>query len=355
MKEKKGSVSILLTLMICIFSVLLTGRPALAVLTSGDVGQNAHWSFDMGAGILTIDGSGDTYSYKNAADIPWSAHKQDIVKITVKDGITGIGDYLFAECASAIEIQLPASVKTIGQYAFFACNEMKKITLPAGIPEIGNDTFAYCSELTEITIPKSVTRIGDGAFRSCDALTAFALERGSKLTQAGTLIFRVYPYEPWKNGRKITWYASDTVAAYVMKKVRSEWNAYVLEAGTATCNWQWSELTYAKVKNPLAVKAKTAVIKAGKLKKKKQTLAVSKIIRFTGKGQGEIKYKLVSAKKGKKSYKKYFKINAKTGKVTLKKGLGKGTYKVKVKVRAAGNDDYKASDWQTVTCKVKIK
>ena len=66
-------------------------------------------------------------------------------------------------------------------------------------------------------------------------------------------------------------------------------------------------------------------------------------------------YKLLSAKKGSKSFKKKFKINAKTGKVTIKKKLKKGTYKLKVKVKAAGNANYKASAWKAVTVKIKVK
>ena len=54
-------------------------------------------------------------------------------------------------------------------------------------------------------------------------------------------------------------------------------------------------------------------------------------------------YKLSSAKKRTKSFKKYFMINKTTGKVTVKKGLKKGTYKVTVKVKAKGNVNYKAS------------
>ena len=66
-------------------------------------------------------------------------------------------------------------------------------------------------------------------------------------------------------------------------------------------------------------------------------------------------YTLVSAKRGSKTFKKYFKVNKTTGKVTVKKGLKKGTYKVKVKVKALGNSNYKASAVKTVTFKVKVK
>ena len=103
-----------------------------------------------------------------------------------------------------------------------------------------------------------------------------------------------------------------------------------------------------KEENPLKIKPKTAKVKYSKLKKKSQKLKVSKVINFIKKGEGTMSYV-------QKSNKKKFKINKKTGQVTVKKGLKKGTYKVKVKVRAAGNDNYNASTWKQVTFKVKVK
>ena len=72
------------------------------------------------------------------------------------------------------------------------------------------------------------------------------------------------------------------------------------------------------------------------------------MIKFTSKGQGAKTYV-------KKSGNKKITIAKKTGKVTVKKGLKKGTYKVKVKVKAAGNANYKASKVKTVTFKVIVK
>lgn len=102
-----------------------------------------------------------------------------------------------------------------------------------------------------------------------------------------------------------------------------------------------------KAANKLSVKGKTVKVKYKKLKKKAQKLAVAKVIKFRNKGQGTLTYSKVSGNKK-------IKINAKTGKVTIKKGLKKGTYKVKVKVKAAGNGNYKAAT-KTVTFKIKVK
>ena len=102
-----------------------------------------------------------------------------------------------------------------------------------------------------------------------------------------------------------------------------------------------------KAANPLAVKAKTANVKFSAVKKKAQTLAVSKVVTFTKKGQGTLTY-------AKSSGNKKITINKKTGKVTVAKGIKKGTYSVKVKIKAAGNANYNPSAYKTVTFKIKI-
>ena len=106
------------------------------------------------------------------------------------------------------------------------------------------------------------------------------------------------------------------------------------------------EFTIGKAANTLSAKGKTAKVKYSKLKKKNRKLSVSKVIKFKNKGQGQLTYK---KKKGNKK----ISINGKTGKVTVKKGLEKKTYNVKVLVRAAGNGNYKAAE-SNVDFKIKV-
>ena len=106
--------------------------------------------------------------------------------------------------------------------------------------------------------------------------------------------------------------------------------------------------------NTLSVTPKTAKVKYKKLKKKKQTVARAKVMNVS-KAKGNVTYKLTGVKRGKsKKYKKYFKINATTGNVTIKKKLKKGTYKVTCVVKAAGDSNYKAGT-KTVTFTIKVK
>ena len=129
-------------------------------------------------------------------------------------------------------------------------------------------------------------------------------------------------------------------------------SGYVWQDGSSAAKTIKWKIT--KAANTLKIKGKAAAIKYVSVKSRNQTLAVTKVIKFTKKGHGKKTYQLISAKKGKKSFKKNFKINKKTGNITVKKGLKKGTYKIRVKVTASGNANYK-SGYKTVTFNINVK
>ena len=109
--------------------------------------------------------------------------------------------------------------------------------------------------------------------------------------------------------------------------------------------------TITKANNPLSVATKTTTVSFTTLKSKSLTLAPSKIINIKKSGKGTMAYKLVKASK----YQSYFSLNATTGKLTIKKGLKKGTYSLKITVKAAGNANYKASTLKTIIIKIIVK
>ena len=91
----------------------------------------------------------------------------------------------------------------------------------------------------------------------------------------------------------------------------------------------------AKKKNPLRVKGRAIKIEAKKLKKNKVVLKPSRVMKVRN-ARGKVTYtKLKGNKK--------ILIDKKTGRVTIRKKLKRGTYKIKVKVKAAGNQNYKAA------------
>ena len=95
--------------------------------------------------------------------------------------------------------------------------------------------------------------------------------------------------------------------------------------------------------NPLKVKNVKRTVKAKKVKKK----AVKVKGLTVKKAQGKVTYKRVSGSKK-------LSVDKKTGKVKVKKGTKKGTYKIKIKVTAAGKGAYKKGAKKgVVTVKVK--
>jgi len=98
-----------------------------------------------------------------------------------------------------------------------------------------------------------------------------------------------------------------------------------------------------KAKNTMTVTAKTVSAKA----KKATTFAKAKAFTIS-KAHGTVTFT-------KKLGDRKITVNKKTGKLTVKKGLNKDkTYSVKIAVKAAGNENYKALT-KTVTVKVKVK
>ena len=99
-----------------------------------------------------------------------------------------------------------------------------------------------------------------------------------------------------------------------------------------------------KANNPLSVTTKTKTVKYTKVKKKKQVVTAITVT----KNQGTVTYAKLKGSSSKLT------INKTTGKITVKKGTKKGTYKIKVKITAKGNNNYKAKSI-IKTIKVKVK
>ncbi len=99
--------------------------------------------------------------------------------------------------------------------------------------------------------------------------------------------------------------------------------------------------------NTLSVSGKTAKVKYKKAKKKNQNLSIFKVVSFANGGIGTRSYSKVSGNKK-------ITINKSTGKVTVKKKIKKGTYKVTIWVKSSGDNTHIRTQ-KKVTFKIKVK
>jgi hypothetical protein len=133
-------------------------------------------------------------------------------------------------------------------------------------------------------------------------------------------------------------YARVTKASKALKNAILNGSLDDIKTATENLNKALNSLVKMK-KNPMTVKTKTVKAKADKKVKNKVGLVVKN-------AKGTKTYTKVSGNSK-------ITVNKKTGKFTVKKGLKAGkTYKVKVKVKAAGTKLYKS---KTITKTVKVK
>lgn len=178
----------------------------------------------------------------------------------------------------------------------------------------------------------------------------FGLENGAAETEqaARDALAKAQPYT--KNASAYTQTSYKKLVA-AMQAVQSDLDNQAsltkMRTDTNTLNAAIKGMTY-KYNNPLKVTSKNKNYKVKTVRKKKRTY---KALTVTG-AQGKVSY---TVKYANKKSKKALKLYTSTGKITVKKKTKKGTYKVTVTVKAAGNGDYKPSAAIKKTIKVKVK
>ena len=148
-------------------AVLETEPALLAAVASGSCGSKATWELSA-TGVLTVSGSGRISG-------GWKDYAADIKTVTIKSGITGIGERAFEDCTNMTKITIPSTVTTIGAYAFRDCKSLSSITLPSGLKDLEYYTFYNCESLTSIKIPEGITEIGINTFYCCYNLKTVTL------------------------------------------------------------------------------------------------------------------------------------------------------------------------------------
>ena len=141
--------------------------------TNGTCGDNLTWN--LSDGELVIEGTGAMYNYADKSAQPWAASRDAIERITVKEGVTTLGEKCFNHCYNCSEVSLPNSLTEIGTDAFFECSRITSITIPASVTSIGHRVFRDCGSLTAVTFNEGIENIGVEAFRACGQLTTINL------------------------------------------------------------------------------------------------------------------------------------------------------------------------------------
>ena len=181
----KKVISVLLSvLMLCSMTtgLDLTAYAADTTIT-GKCGENATYLYNKNTKTLTISGTGVIDS--TDGNFPSS---DSIVSLVIKDGITGIGAWVFDECKNLESINMPDSVTEIGEGAFYQCTALEKVAFSESLTTIGEMAFGECSKISSIRLPNSVKVIENQAFYECTGLKSLTLS--TNLVSIGDCAFQ---------------------------------------------------------------------------------------------------------------------------------------------------------------------
>lgn len=86
------------------------------------------WSLDEN-GVLEIAGQGAMNEWQNEEEVPWNGYRDQITEVRIKEGVTSIGAYAFADCENLVKLDIADSVQTIGAFAYFNCSGLSTLTI----------------------------------------------------------------------------------------------------------------------------------------------------------------------------------------------------------------------------------
>ena len=146
---------------------------------SGTCGEQVSWTLDD-SGKLTISGTGPMEDFATVYSAPWAQIADEITSVEVQEGVTGVGQYAFANCPNLTKAVFADSVASLGERAFYGCSSLKDVKLSEKLTEIGNSTFQNCSSLMELSIPEGVERIPSNMFYGCTSLSSVTIPASVK-------------------------------------------------------------------------------------------------------------------------------------------------------------------------------
>ena len=140
----KKTLSLILSLVIIATSVFCFSSTALADET-----------FELSPGItatyvtaekkLTISGKGETDDY-SLSPFVMKTYNSEIESVVIEDGITKLGNNLFAGLINIVNVQLPETLESIGSRVFQGCPRIKTLSIPASVTSIAPTGLRTASE-----------------------------------------------------------------------------------------------------------------------------------------------------------------------------------------------------------------
>ena len=101
--------------------------------------------------------------------------KSGVRAVTIPNSVKEMGENMFKDCSSLLEIILPDTLITISDLMFSSCTSLRQVIMPHYVEAIGSYAFENCALLESIELPSALTGIGSYAFSGCSGLAEINL------------------------------------------------------------------------------------------------------------------------------------------------------------------------------------
>ena len=160
MRKKAGKVLGLLVLVCSILLIIPSNAKAAEKIQCG---PNVYGTLSE-TGVLTISGTGVMTDYEYGST-PFRSIDDKIFSVVIGNGVTSIGDYVFAGCDKLQSVSIGSGVKSIGTMTFYYTKDLFSIDIPGNVQTIGKSAF-MSSSLKSVTFHTGLKSIGEYAFDS---------------------------------------------------------------------------------------------------------------------------------------------------------------------------------------------
>ena len=164
---KKLICMLLAVLMLASLTTVLSMTVFSANLT-GNLTSSLSWSYDENTKTLTISGTGEIPWLRS--NEPWKNFRENVEKLIVGEGVTGIGAKNFAGMENLKTLTLPSTLEVIGMESFYGCTSLQDFEMPTSIGRIDQAAFQGCKSLTAVWLPDQMTVLHGAVFARCSAL-----------------------------------------------------------------------------------------------------------------------------------------------------------------------------------------